>query len=263
MEIFAGASGLKTNMSKCMISLIQCDLEATVTLSRYFTGKIDPFRIRYLGIPLGLRQLSKNDLQPLIDKVTSRLPTWKAGLLNKAGRSTLIKSTLSAIPTHTALAANLSPWVTKQIDSVRRSFLWKGAQSAKGGHCLLAWPRVCRPPDLGGLGILDLQRFGYALRMIWLWMKQTDEARSWHELPMEKEPIVEAMFQSSIYVELGDGRKALFWTDRWLQGKSLLDLRVCLVLLVPELRDKGQWLRHCHETNGLGTSPGLSWCRYS
>jgi len=35
---------------------------------------------------------------------------------------------------------------------------------------------------------------------------------------MEKEPIVEAMFQSSIYVELGDGRKALFWTDRWLQG---------------------------------------------
>ena len=162
MEIFAGASGLKTNMSKCMISLIQCDLEATVTLSRYFTGKIDPFRIRYLGIPLGLRQLSKNDLQPLIDKVASRLPTWKAGLLIKAGRSTLIKSTLSAIPTHTALAANLSPWVTKQIDSVRRSFLWKGAQSAKGGHCLLAWPRVCRPPDLGGLGILDLQRFVYA-----------------------------------------------------------------------------------------------------
>ena len=83
---------------------------------------------------------------------------------------------------------------------------------------MLAWPRVCRPPDLGGLGIIDLQWFGYALRMRWLWMKRTDESRSWHQLPMEKEPVVEAMFQSSIYVELEDGHKALFWTDRWFRA---------------------------------------------
>ena len=73
LEIFAGASGLKTNMSKCMISPIQCDLEATVTLISHFPGKSDPFPIRYLGIPLGLRQLSKNDLQPLIDKVAKQV----------------------------------------------------------------------------------------------------------------------------------------------------------------------------------------------
>ena len=175
----------------------------------------------------------------MIDKVANRLPTWKAGLLNKAGRATLIKSTLLAIPTHIALAVNLSPRVTKHIDSCRRSFLWKGAQSAKGGHCLLAWPRVCRPPDLGGLGIIDLQRFGYALRMRWLWMKRTDESRSWHHLPMEKEHVVEAMFQSSIYVELGNGRKALFWTDRWLQGQSLLDIAPSLCNAV-RARIKGQ-----------------------
>ena len=163
------ASGLKTNMAKCLISPIQCNLDATVQLLTHFPGKIDPFPIRYLGIPLGLRQLSKADLQPLVDKVANRLPTWKAGLLNRAGRTILIKSTLSAIPTHTALAINLSPWVIKRIDNCRRGFLWKGAQSARGGHCLLAWPRVCRPPELGGLGIVDLQRFRYALRMRWLW----------------------------------------------------------------------------------------------
>jgi len=56
---------------------------------------------------------------------------------------------------------------------------------------------------------------------------------------MEKEPIVEAMFQSSIYVELGDGRKALFWTDCWLQGQSLLDLTLCLCSVVGA-RIKGQ-----------------------
>ena len=62
--------------------------------------------------------------------------------------------------------------------------------------------------------LVDLQRFWYALRMRWLWLKRTDDARSWHELPDEKEQVVEDIFQGSIYVELGNGHKMLFWTDR-------------------------------------------------
>jgi len=228
LEIFAGASGLRTNLSKCMISPIQCDLEATVTLLSNFPGTIQPFPICYLGIPLGVRKLTRNDLQPLIDKVANRLPAWKANFLNKAGRTVLIKSTLSTIPTHTALAVNLSPWVIKGIDNIRRGFLWKGSKSAKGGHCLLAWSRVCRLLELGGLGIPDLQRFGFALRLRWLWLQRTEEERPWHELPIERERMVDAMFQSSIYIELGNGHKALFWSDRWLEGQSLLELAPCL-----------------------------------
>ena len=157
-----------------------------------------------------MKKLGKSALQPLVDKVANRLPTWKAALLNRAGRVVLTKSTLSAIPTHTALAVTISPWVIKSIDSIRRGFLWQGAQTAEGGHCLLAWPRVCIPPELGGLGIVDLQRFGYALHMRWLWLKRTGEARSWHQLPHEKESVVQAMFQASIYIELGDGHSDLF-----------------------------------------------------
>jgi len=33
---------------------------------------------------------------------------------------------------------------------------------------------------------------------------------------------------ASIYVELGNGRKALLWTDRWLQGRSISELAPCL-----------------------------------
>jgi len=93
LDIFAGASGLKTNLAKCLISRIQCDLEATVTLLTHFPEKIDPFPIQCLGIPLGLKQLSKATMQPLVD----RLPSWKAGLLNRAGRTVLIKSTFSLV----------------------------------------------------------------------------------------------------------------------------------------------------------------------
>ena len=126
------------------------------------------------------------------------------------------------------MAVKISPWVIKCIDGYRRGFLWSGAKDAKRGHSRLAWLRVCRPTDLGGLGIVDLQRLGYALRMRWLWLKRTDDSRTWCDLPVESESVVDQMFQASIYVELGNGHKALFWTDRWLQGKSISDLAPCL-----------------------------------
>ena len=94
-------------------------------------------------------------------------------MLTKAGRAVLVKSKLSAIPVHTAMAVALSPWALKCIDKRRRAFLWSGTEEVAGGKCLLAWSGVCRPAELGGLGIMDLNLFGYALRMRWLWFKIT------------------------------------------------------------------------------------------
>ena len=92
LDIFAGASGLKTNLDKCSIWPIQCNLEATVMLLSHFPGKIAPFPIQYLGIPLGLRKPSKTAMQPLVDKVANRLPAWMDGLLNRAGMTVLIRA---------------------------------------------------------------------------------------------------------------------------------------------------------------------------
>ena len=50
--------------------------------------------------------------------------------------------------------------------------------------------------------------------MRWLWQRRSEDPHPWHELPDETDKVVEAMFAASIYVALGDGRKALFWIDR-------------------------------------------------
>jgi hypothetical protein len=48
-----------------------------------------------------------------------------------------------------------------------------------GGKCLVAWDRVQRPLHLGGLGVLDLNLFGIALRERWLWLCYMDTGRPW------------------------------------------------------------------------------------
>lgn len=129
-----------------------------------FPCVVKQFPCKYLGIPLSLRRLRHADEQPLVDAVAARIPTWKSGLLTHAGRVLLTKVTLSAIPVHLSIACCLSPWAIMQIDKRRRAFLWAGAVSTAGGKRKVAWPTVCRPTSLGGLGVVDLRFFGFALR---------------------------------------------------------------------------------------------------
>ena len=67
LELFAADAGLHTNLDKCLIAPIQCNLDATITLLKYFPAKLSPLPIKYLGIPLSVGQLRKSDLQPLVD----------------------------------------------------------------------------------------------------------------------------------------------------------------------------------------------------
>ena len=94
---------------------------------QYLHGNLQHFPINYLGVPLSVKKLKKSEQQPLVDKIVTGLPSWKAGLLTKAGRTILVKVKLSAIPVHTALAISLPPWVIHCIDKWRRAFLWKGS----------------------------------------------------------------------------------------------------------------------------------------
>lgn len=176
-QLFGWASGLHVNPSKCLISPIQCNLEHTVALMSFFPGQLQPFPCKYLGVPLSVTKLKKNDLMPLVDKIKSGLPTWKARMMSRAGRSVLVKVKMSAIPIHMAIAVALSHWAIKCIDTRRRAFFWQGTDKVSGGQCLLAWPNVCRPTELGGLGVPNLQIMGYALRLRWLWLKRTDDTK--------------------------------------------------------------------------------------
>jgi hypothetical protein len=126
-----------------------------------------------LGPPLSIKKLPKIAFQELIDKVADKLPRWKSALITNAGRLTLVKSVLTAIPIYHLLVLLCPKWVIKAIDMIRRGFLWKGRKDIKGGHCAVGWTRVCRPLKFGSLDIHNLEILGWDVNVRWLWLRKT------------------------------------------------------------------------------------------
>jgi hypothetical protein len=89
---------------------------------------------------------------------------------------------------------------------------------------LVGWQRVCRAPELGGLGVHNLEVMGWSLHMRWLWLRKTQPDRYWAGLDFQVHPKASAKFAASIKSVIGDGASTLFWTDRRIQGKSIVDL---------------------------------------
>ena len=56
-------------------------------------------------------------------------------------------------------------WALEKIDKGCRAFFWAGTEEIQGGKCAVAWKRVCRPKELGSLGVMDLYKQGLALRL--------------------------------------------------------------------------------------------------
>jgi len=89
----------------------------------------------------------------------------------------------------------------------------------------VAWPIACRPKELGGLGLIDLRRFGVALQLHWEWQCRLQSNQPWVPLPLAESKTILSAFQAATNVVLGDGRTVVFWLDRWMpDGRSVLEV---------------------------------------
>lgn len=63
LDLFAGASGLLTNLDKCLISPIRCSDDDILSVQQVFPWRLSPFPCRYLGAPLSLSRLPRSEEQ--------------------------------------------------------------------------------------------------------------------------------------------------------------------------------------------------------
>lgn len=209
LDIFAGASGLLTNVDKCVITPIRCSPDQVEAVRQVFPCKVQEFpTTKYLGAPLAVSRISRNEEQRIVDNVAARIPAWK-------GRRELVRTTLSASPVHVSICCSISPWGIAEIDRRRRAFLWAGSDSVTGDDAKLPGPSFvlpgitvdwasptsafsASPCASGGSGCVALSQTPPRRRCLRL--------RSARSLPCSVHPCTWS---------------AKFWTDAWLPGGAI------------------------------------------
>jgi hypothetical protein len=98
--------------------------------------------------------------------------------LSKGGRLTLIKSTLSNLPTYYLSLFPIPASVAKRIEKIQRNFLWGNSEKVINFH-LVNWDHICSPYSNGGLNIHNLRRINEALLGKWLWRFGVEREAPW------------------------------------------------------------------------------------
>ena len=221
LNLFADATGLRTNYAKSNLIPIRCDDIDLQPLQAELGCPLAAFPCTYLGMPLSDSRLRRIDYQHIIDKIIAKLSGWKIAWLTNMGRLILMRVVLSALPTYQMMVIANPKWMEKTIDKIRRGFLWTGKLTAHGGKCLVRWDNCCRPLEHGGLGIPVLSFQSTALRLRWIWQQHTNPSKPWVGLNFPCDPTVRSLFVVSTAISIGDGRSFSFWHSHWLGGLIL------------------------------------------
>jgi hypothetical protein len=159
--------------------------------------KTSALPMKYLGLLLGAQFKSKGIWDPIVEKMERRLAGWKRMYLSKGGRLTLIKSTLSNLPTYFLSLFPIPASVAKLIEKIQRDFLWKGLGEEFKFH-LVKWDTICSPISNGGLAVRNLKLFNAALLGKWLWRYGLDREALWRRVVDGKYTSLESGWSTTV-----------------------------------------------------------------
>ncbi|KAJ3705206.1 hypothetical protein LUZ61_008911 [Rhynchospora tenuis] len=182
LTTFSQVSGIDLNLGKSALITFNLTSQQEQSVRRVLQVDVSTFPLSYLGLPLTLRRPDRLTFQNLIYKVQQKLEGWKSALLSRAWRVVLASTVLSAIPIYFMSVFKLPMWVIKELDRLRRNFIWGSANNTGRATHLLSWSRVCLPKTLGSFGLLDLRLQNISLLLRWWWRLYSEPHSLWGKI---------------------------------------------------------------------------------
>ncbi|CAJ2659028.1 unnamed protein product [Trifolium pratense] len=237
--MYASRSGQIINTAKSTIysgSITQGRLALIVNLLNFKLGSL-PFN--YLGVPLFKGKPKASLLQPIADKIHSKLSAWKASLLSIAGSVQLVKSVIQSILLYNITLYSWPVSLIKKIEKLMKNFIWSGDVDKKK-LVTFAWKKICRPLSQGVLNLRSLTSLNKAANLKLCWSFINSQC-SWAKLLQARvlrgkkviqhhifsslwsciKEEINTIFDNSIWL-VGDGKDINFWNDNWC-GSILSD----------------------------------------
>jgi hypothetical protein len=208
--------------------------------------EIGVFPRTYLGLPLCLDP-PNFFWGSLVDKLHSKLAGWKGSLLSQAGKLVVLKVVLQSSPLYALSVFKIPRKYANAIDKIQKNFLWTGMETKKR-MALIAWDKVCKPVEKGGLGLRKVSEMNDFLMAKLLWRLFKDKGE-WKEIWTNKYNWEKKSFnqflssnnmqggsaiwkhaqnrkldiRNGVKWKVGNGRTIQFWEDSWILDHPLLD----------------------------------------
>lgn len=115
----------------------------------------------YLGAPIFKGVPKSKYFRMVVDKIMSKLATWKGKCLTIVGRIELVKSVLQGMLVHTMLIYKWPRGLLWKLDMYSKNFIYSGDGNKKS-LTTCSWKYMCKPIKDGGLGIRLLEEFNMA-----------------------------------------------------------------------------------------------------
>jgi hypothetical protein len=121
---------MQINIQKSTLSFTELGREEEELYKRLFPFTPLDFSagLKYLGFQLKPNNYLKKDWKWLISKLEKRLSGWSFRWLSRAGRLTLTKEVLEAIPVYWMSLAWIPKGILEKIRKICSRFIWSGSR---------------------------------------------------------------------------------------------------------------------------------------
>ncbi|KAF7833177.1 ribonuclease H [Senna tora] len=166
---FGLCSGLTLNLDKTEINFspnTPCRFQKLLseTLNCRITDKFS----KYLGAKIDSSAREKVQFQTIYSNLQDKLQSWKGKLLSIVGRLTLIKSVLTSMSLYHLSYYKLMKAEAMKCDSLLARFFWGSDRQRNKPH-MLNWEAICKPINLGGLGVKSFSEFNQVVLAKQIW----------------------------------------------------------------------------------------------
>lgn len=155
-EEFEVWSGLSINLEKSTIYMAGVSVAEKQSILTNFKFAEGVLPVRYLGLPLMKKAMSKKDYLPLLEQIRSKIGSWTYRFLSYVGKLQLINSVLISIINFWISVFFLPNCCIKEVEQICSTFLWTGPV-LKATNGKVSWKEICSTKSEGGLGIRNIK----------------------------------------------------------------------------------------------------------
>lgn len=157
LKWFELISGLQINFQKSVLFCVNCPAHLSSRSANILNCKLGAFPMTYLRFPVGASPSRENFWLPVIEKVESKLSSWKRRLLSAGGRLMLVNSVLTALPLYFCSLFLMPEGVVNRLNKIMRALFW-GSTSNVRKTKWVAWDKICHVKEASGLGVHNIKK---------------------------------------------------------------------------------------------------------